>query len=355
MNQHDIKEYIYNNNMIELVLENLGCHHIKYHAAKGYYSCARPDGKNITAINIKNNEYLDLKWWSRDIVNRFGNPLSLIDLVCNIKDCYWTSGLKWICDVVGLDYYEDYEEELPEALRLTKELMKMNSEEDIDVEEEILKPVNEKILTYYEPLLSKLFRKDGISYAVQKEFEIGYDLESHRITIPIRDELGTLVGVKGRYRSKEVPEGEQKYLYLIGCAKTKILYGLYKSYKAIKETGIVIVVESEKSVLLAYTYGIYNVISIGGHVLSKYQAEKLTALGCKEIILCYDEDVGRNEDGSINMKCYDIERSNFLKQQKVSAMIDFDGNILNKKESPIDNKEKFDRMYKDRVELKVKE
>ena len=56
--------------------------------------------------------------------------------------------------------------------------------------------------------------EDNIDYSTQKEFEIGFDEESNRYTIPIRSEIGDVVGVKGRYFDRKVPEGENKYIYL---------------------------------------------------------------------------------------------------------------------------------------------
>lgn len=64
-------------------------------------------------------------------------------------------------------------------------------------------------------------------------FEIGYDDVSNRITIPVRDEMGTLVGVKGRLflKQEEMTEEEQrvKYIYLECCNRARLLYGLYLS------------------------------------------------------------------------------------------------------------------------------
>ena len=42
-----LKEYVYNNNYVEQLLNNIGCHHIKYHASKEYWSCANKDGDNV--------------------------------------------------------------------------------------------------------------------------------------------------------------------------------------------------------------------------------------------------------------------------------------------------------------------
>jgi hypothetical protein len=61
---------------------------------------------------------------------------------------------------------------------------------------------------------------------LNKLFKIKFDLLTERIIIPIYDEIGTLVGIKGR--SLDDNE-ENKYLYIYECPKNKILYGLYQN------------------------------------------------------------------------------------------------------------------------------
>ena len=95
--------------------------------------------------------------------------------------------------------------------------------------EKPLQPISEKILSYYKPYVNDLFYEDHINYETQREFEIGFDEETNRYTIPIRSELGDLVGVKARYFDRKVPDGMNKYIYLEPCAKSKIIYRLYKT------------------------------------------------------------------------------------------------------------------------------
>lgn len=349
MEIQDLKEYIYDNKKVEDILKELGCHSIKYHNGNSkYYSCAFPDGDNKNGLLVYDNEYLNIVSYTRNITNKLNVTPSIIDVVCFIKDLYISHAIKWICDVLGLDYYSNTEEELPDSLKWTKMIINMKDKPQ-EEEQEYLKPINSNILKYYKPYCSKLFKEDGISYEVQREFNIGYDLYSNRYTIPIYDELNNCVGVKGRYFYKDVPDDEDKYIYIEPCAKTKVLYGLNKTYDYIKEKDCVIVFESEKSVMKAWTDGIYNVVAISGHCLSKTQVNKLTSLGVKEIVICYDEDVFREDNGKVNITSYTEEINKFIEQQKVSVMVDVDGSILDKKESPIDNIDKFKTMYDNRI------
>ena len=60
-----IDDMIYENNKIELILQSLGCHHIKEWYDR--YSCCNPDGDNAGAVNIYKNEYLNAVNYTRDI------------------------------------------------------------------------------------------------------------------------------------------------------------------------------------------------------------------------------------------------------------------------------------------------
>lgn len=347
MNALDLKKYIYENNKIPDVLHALNCHHVVNHN-EVYYSCGMPDGDNTKSTIIRNDEFLRVDAYTRNIKDKYGcsDILSLVGFIN--KEENFSKTLKWVCDTIGLDYYSDTVDDVPESIKWTKWIMKIASGE-IEDEKEHLKPISEKVLTYYKPYLSKVFYQDGIPYEIQQEFEIGYDLATHRITMPIRDELGTLVGVKGRAILES--QGD-KYIYLEPCAKSHILYGLYNNYDDIKRKDQIIVVESEKSVMKLMGYGYFNAVAIGGHQLSKSQVGKLIRLSVNEIIICYDEEVCRQDDGKISKEEYMEEINKFIPQQNVSVMVDIDGTILDKKESPADDRDKFIQMYENRMKIK---
>jgi len=349
MTAQDIQEYIIINDKLEYILQELGCHNIKIHDNNRYITCSFPNGDAKKGMSIY-IESLVIDSYTRNIKDKYGHS-NLFTLVCFIKDLYFPFALKWLCETLGLDFYQEEQEEIPKSLQLTRMLLDMSEGIECDDEKEYIKPISEQILTYYYPYLSKLFKQDGISYSTQKEFEVSYDLSTNRFTIPIRDELATLVGIKGRYALKKCPSYEDKYIYLEPCAKSKLLYGLYKTMQFIKEEGFVIIVESEKNVMLLWDNGIRNVVAIGGHILSKVQVEKITRLGIGEVVLCYDEDVHRLDNGKVDNKSYREEANKFILQITVSAMVDINGNILNEKQSPSDDISIFNKMLKERKVL----
>ena len=327
-----LKEHILENNFIPTILEELGCHHIR--KKDGYFQCANPDGDNVTAVCVYENTNLTTINYTRDISNGKNIHTDLISLVEFYKNETFPYAVKWICDVLDIDYYSNLDEDLPKSLQLTKMLIEMQSVDTEAETEKPLKPIPEKILSYFKPYVNDMFNEDGVSYDTQAEFEIGYDEFTNRITIPIRDDLGNLVGVKARYFYRQVPEDEQKFMHIEKCARSQILYGLYKTINFIKKAQRVFVTEAEKGVQQLYDKGYFEAVATGGSKISKSQIDKLTRL-CVPIIFVFDKDITKEELDDI--------ASRFIDGTEVYALIDTIG-ILNEKESPTDNISKFEQL-----------
>lgn len=327
-----LKGHILENNFIPTILEELGCHHIR--KKDGYFQCANPDGDNTTAVCVYENTNLTTINYTRDISNGKNIHTDLISLVEFYKNESFPYAVKWICDVLDIDYYSNLDEDLPKSLQLTKMLVEMQSVDTDTETEKPLKPIPEKILSYFEPYVNDMFCEDGVGYDTQVEFEIGYDEFTNRITIPIRDDLGNLVGVKARYFYRQVPEDEQKFMYIEKCARSQILYGLYKTINFIKKAQRVFVVEAEKGVQQLYDKGYFEAVATGGSKISKSQIDKLTRL-CVSIIFVFDKDITKEELDDI--------ASRFIDGTEVYALIDTIG-ILNEKESPTDDISKFEQL-----------
>ena len=331
MDIESLKENILENDLIPVVLEEVGCHHIKHR--DGFYQCANPDGDNTTAVCVYENTNLTTINYTRDITNgRKGSDL--ISLVEFYNNETFPHAIKWICDVLDIDYYSNPEDELPESLKLTKMLLDLQENDNVEEEEKPLKPISERILSYYKPYVNNMFLEDNVGYDTQSEFEIGYDEESNRITIPIRDDLGNLVGVKARYFYRKVPEDTMKFIYLEKCARSQILYGLYKTINFIKQKKRVFVVEAEKGVQQLWDAGYQESVATGGKKITQCQINKLTRL-CVPIIFVFDKDVEKEELDSIAKR--------FIDEVEIYALIDKD-DILSEKESPTDNIEKFEQL-----------
>ncbi len=325
MDAQRLKEHILDNNLIPNILEELGCHHIKERS--DMIQAANPDGDNHTAICVYLNENLTTLNYTRQILpSGQARTTDIFDLVGYVRDCSFFETVKWLCELCGLDYYAA-EEEVPESLQVLQFLSDMNKDcVDDDTDYSPLKPIDPSVLDYYMPVGNILFEKDGISLSTQRFFEVGYDPQTNRLTIPIYSEIGHLVGVKGRLFQEEIEEGQNKYLYLFNCNKGKILYGLNKNLDMILKQGKVYVAESEKAVMQMYDMGYYGVAT-GGSKITKHQISMLTRLGV-QIVFTYDKDIDEEELHKI--------ADQFVDGVPVYAIIDKDG-LLKDKESPSDN------------------
>ena len=333
MDIRDLKEEILNRDLLPDILAELGCHHIK---DKGdYYTCGNRDGDNPGSIVIYKNEYIGCTNYTRQITKN-GRSADIFDLIAYVEDCSFAEAMKFVCELAGIDFYGE-KEDVPESLQILKLLKEMNIGEDCE-DNNPIKPISEQILSYYMPYPNKMFEDDGISLEVQQEFEVSYDPQSNYITIPIRDSLGTLCGVKGRYFG-EPDEYHTKYVYIEKCNKSYILYGHWQNRECIKNSKSIYVVESEKAVQQLATIGVRNVVSTGGKTLSKTQVELITRTGCTPIF-AYDQDVQEDELQEI--------ASMFMSGVDVYAIVDRDG-ILDEKESPSDSAEKWHKLVKNNI------
>ena len=323
-----LKDYLFENDKIESVLSSLGCHHIKKHGDK--IICANPDGDNLGAVNVYLPS-LHVENYTRDLdsVSKYHDLFTLVQFY---RHCEFFEALRYVCDCTGVDIYSDFEEDVPEELvliRLAKaELTGTKYEPDRP-----LKPIDERILSYYIPCVNDFFKNDGISYNVQKMFEIGYDQCTNRITIPIRNYDGKLIGVKGRYYGRVSEDSPvQKYLYIEPCNKGQVLFGLDKTSQYIQSEKTVYVGESEKFVMQLFSYGDKNCVSVGGKNITRQQIELLSRL-CTKVVLCFDKDVSLDELKKISER--------FLGVVSVYAIVD-NQNTLSEHESPSDNREKWE-------------
>ena len=328
MDVTSLKEHIFNEDLSEQVLKSIGCHSIVKHG-NDYISCANKDGDNKNAIVLYLNENLTVINYTRSI-SKTKRTTDIIDLVMFNEDCSFPEALKFICNEIGLDYYHNELEEISESRQIIQMIFGLSTGSDDD--NTPLKPINEKILSYYIPCGNKMFEDDNISLEIQQEFHIGYDPQSNRITIPYYDMMGNLVGVKARLFEYIPTNSDQpKYLFLEKCNKSKMLYGYYENREYIKNYPYVVVVESEKSVLQAATYGYRNYLATMGKTISKTQVELLVRLN-KKIVFAYDQDVEYDELVEI--------RNMFPEQISIYYMQDNE-NLLKEKESPTDNPETF--------------
>lgn len=333
MDIRDLKEEILNRDLLPDILAELGCHHIR---DKGdYIQAGNKDGDNPNSIVVYKNEYISCINYTRQITKN-GRAADIFDLIAYVEDCSFAEAMKFVCELAGLSYYGE-REDLPESIKILRLLQEMSVSDGED-DESSIKPISDKILNYYIPYGNKMFEDDGISLEIQKEFCIGYDPYSNRVTIPIKSPLGDLCGVKGRLFG-EPDEYNPKYLYIEPVVKSKILYGLYENKDYIKNNSHILIFEAEKSVLQCASNGVRNCVALGGKSISKTQMELIVRTGCIPII-ALDKGIKLDEIKSV--------ASIFPDNMPVYYIFDTD-NIMADKQSPSDNFKQFEYLIKNNM------
>lgn len=250
--------------------------------------CSFEPGMNPTAIVIRlqDNENLFVKDYERNI------SADLINYLVKSKDIPFRDVMNAIKKELRLESIYNYKKRVGLFGGLYNNISRSNSGISLTT-------YPEEILKQYGNTPSLLWLKDGISLSTQRKWGVGFDIESQRITLPIRTSTGEIMCVKGRLNG-EPEEFNPKYLYLINGPMSQTLFGYSDNYSSLYENEI-LVVESEKSVLKMDSWGYNNVVALGSNSLSTTQAKLLLSLNPKRVTFLLDkslplENTKRNAD-----------------------------------------------------------
>ncbi len=134
----------------------------------------------------------------------------------------------------------------------------------------------------------------GFEMPLLQKYEIGYHLALDRVTYPLRDEVGRLIGVSGRedwgYKFYEGDEYLELLGYYPGAAlkASRHLWNLHRIYPKYFH-GVcddpIIVTEGYKAALWCIQHGYENTVCLMGSFLSETQTRLLERLGSRIILL----------------------------------------------------------------------
>ena len=260
--------------LVESIIYELGFCNLKEYGGYwrfGYDETSNPSALRLYkgSLNFKNYKYSD----------KSGDIYSLVQYK---RGCNFEKALEYLAHKCGLVVSE---EELNKKVNLPfgsffKNIKKIKLDEYIET-------YSEEILDNYKKTYFELLINDGIGFEAQEFFNVRYDLSSGRIAFPVYRKEG-LVGVLGRLNLKNVEDGIAKYLPLVAYPKSKVVFGLVENKKYIKDKRVY-VVESEKSVMRAFSMGYRNVVALGGNSISDMQKVLIHSALPKEIIIALDE------------------------------------------------------------------
>lgn len=316
--------------IVEL-LENFDFAHIKPSYREIRFARDERGGQNIS-IRLENNENIFVNDYSR------GVHKDIFSYIITEKSSTFKEVLQETRKILGLN-----EEWRPKQRRL---LFGGIYENVACQNREIkLKTYNENVLNQYERNGNFMFLNDGISLASQKFWDIRFSTEENRIIIPIRNEYGSLVGAKGRLNGTP-EEGEPKYIYTIPVASSQLLYGYSENYQYLYGNDIVLV-ESEKSVMQAWDFGVRNIVGLGSNNLSEKQSKLLLQLHPSRIIIAMDEGLDFSQTKKNADMIKKICTMHELEVWYWDSTLDLD---IDLKSSPTDmGKEKFEEIMNEQL------
>lgn len=317
---------------IEAILSKLGYHHIKDRGR--YIQFPHIDGDNLSANSILKENLI----WSDFTRNANGN---IFTLIMKDKNTNFPNALEWCSRVLGLDKEPEVRVKYPFHgfyKKLEKDLLFPESNiETWDIEE--LKPYLHRYNTR--------FIKDGIDILTQEYFNLGFSFEDNSILIPEYSLDGKLVGCKARNNTDN--DYTNRWWMFHPFPKSMTLYGYHQNYRHIIEKKTLIIVESEKSVMQAHSFGCNVVLALGGHDISNVQAKYIKSFMAKKIILAFDEGISRFEN---EIQAEKVKANSALYTNRVGFIFDKENDILNmnSKDSPTDvGAEGFKRLLKEKI------
>lgn len=135
-------------------------------------------------------------------------------------------------------------------------------------------------------------RSRNIAPEVSREFELGYDKNENRLTIPIHAHNGKLVGFTARAldndRKPKYKNTENNAIF----NKSEIVFNEYRASAAIREADECIFVEGHIDVISLWQHDLKNVVALQGTASPSDSIVKRLLNKTKRFVLCMDGDAG---------------------------------------------------------------
>ena len=320
MNVQIIKNRLYNNtDAIVKLLNESGFADISYDSNRNEIRCARAKGRNSTSVAV-NTKTLGAVSYSQNI---YGDIITLIQ---EKLDYNFVQVIKYMANILNINTDIKY---TPPFGGFYHNVCKSCDTEDLDVQ-----TYDDDILNQYMIMPSKMFLMDRITHSIQKEYQVGYDSVTQRITVPWRYSDGRIGGITGRYNHTVIDGDNPKWLSVLPFQKSKFLFGYTHNYNSIIKSKKCVITESEKGTMQLASYGFNIGLSTGGSHLNSNTVSLLSTLNLNKAIIAFDE--GLSED-LIRIEAQKIKDS-LADNVEVGYIFDRDNSILTRgdKESPTD-------------------
>jgi len=144
---------------------------------------------------------------------------------------------------------------------------------------------------------------DGFSQEILRDFGVGVDAVHRRITYPLRDLAGNLVGISGRAISENVVGSRYKIykeeykawdLPAYDTEKSHLLWNAHRVYAEVQMLidPVIVIVEGFKACMWLTQAGIPNVVALMTKTMSWEQKWMLEKMGDSYILMLDNDDAG---------------------------------------------------------------
>jgi len=329
VNLTELKKRIFEEEKIIDLLEYLDCQNIKTEQNGNLIVARLPekfDSDNSRSVQVKNNEYLNSKIYSRGIEGDLYSIVGYIEYDLStfeeIREKIYDIAC-YICNALEYNLEELHSEKRKTDWNYFLRPIQKERRTEFYLEN-IPENKPDTIKNRFIPELHIKWYQEGISHKSRDIFDLGYDARYNRITIPIENSNGEIIGIKGR---SVKDSDEYKYISYYPFYKTIELFNYHRAIDEIRKKNQVIVVESEKSAIKIFQWGYKNVVALMGSDLSPAQSQKLKKISLNlEIIFLFDKD---------KTEKYIISQVKQLKTRDVKVLLD-KNDILSDKDSPTD-------------------
>ena len=292
--------------------------------------------------------------------------MSLIDLTMKMLNLTFKETLSFLCDykgvsAFGLNEHRGFEIKREENEDLEFLNLHLSSVKPVATE---LTVYDETILQLFHPYYPESWCQEGISPMTAERYNIRFCFTRNAAIIPYYNDQGQLIGIRQRNFDPYQLEMGRKYIPTTieqtsyRYPTSQVFFGLYQNQAFIKKAKEVVLVESEKSVMLYDSYYPNRSIALamGGSSLSLAHRKMLLDLKVERVVICLDKDYHPDQLRDKTSEDYKAFVGMIRRLKKmvtllspymtVSVILCFDSQ-LDYKDSPLDRgKEVFEALLK---------
>lgn len=326
--------------------------------------CHNPAGEGSHKLYFYDNTKLFRCYTS---CNDAFDIFDLVRKIMEVRGEEWTliRAVKYVAHYFGIAAADEENfDSVQEKLRDWEILRNYKQNSDFTVNKKVVefREINEDVLKFLPRPCIQPWVNEGIKQEIMDARGICYDPVGQSIIIPHYDDKGQLIGIRARTLIKEEEVyGKYRPAVLNGVMYSHplgfALYNLNFSKQNIRNLGIALVAEGEKSCLkYASIFGPENDITVAtcGSNLIQHQVDLLIKHGAKEIVIGFDKQFREIGDKEYHqwVKKLTAFHEKYGKQIKISFMFDKTGSLLQYKEAPFDaSKETLLTLFKERISL----